>query len=363
MESYRRQGRGDEGVLLRNDFGGAGAMKKLMTLMVLAAAAFAGGGMLNEHNLTTAVNYLYHKQQVGSVISLGSITSTPPAALPEHLPAAPGAVPLNQGAAPGSQASLPAQAVANAPASMPAAQPAPTGAPPGSQPQTVAQVPGTPPPLISVDWPDKTTSTYKTVPADSTAAKPADKPAFDAAAPPPLSAELASTAAPAPMVPPPAMGTASRAEERPKVDAAVTQAGLNGAASPKAAGAEQTWPELMKKLQSHGVNNISMQGTTSGKLKIKCELASADGLKSQPIEGEGETPQAAAQMALRRVLLFNAARRAAKTAPIAADASLPGTAPQQARIPQFSSPAPPPDYLPPPADAGGPPPAPADVPN
>ena len=68
-------------------------MKKLMSLMVLAAAAFAGGGMLNEHNLTTAVNYLYHKQQVGSVISLGSITNTPPAALPAHLPNVPGAIP------------------------------------------------------------------------------------------------------------------------------------------------------------------------------------------------------------------------------------------------------------------------------
>lgn len=339
-------------------------MKKLMTLMVLAAAAFAGGGMLNEHNLTTAVNYLYHKQQVGSVISLGSITSTPPAALPDHLPAAPGAVPLNQGnAAPGATASPPAQAVASTPATAPATQPAPTVAPPSFQTQPVAQVPATPPPPLSVDWPDKTTSTYKTVPAESAAAKPAEKPAFDAAAPPPLSAELASSVTPAPTVPPPPMGSTSRAEERPKVDAAVMQAGLNGVASPKAANAEQAWPELMKKLQSHGVKNIALNGTTSGKLKLKCELASADGLKSLSIEGEGDTPQAAAQMALRRVLLFNAARRAAKTAPVTGDTSLAGGTPQQARIPQFSSPAPPPGYLPPPADAGGPPPAPADVPN
>ena len=74
-------------------FGGAGIMKKLMSLMLVCAAAFAGGGLLNEQNFVTAVNYVYHKQQVGRVISLGSITGTPASDLPEVLPSTPGAVP------------------------------------------------------------------------------------------------------------------------------------------------------------------------------------------------------------------------------------------------------------------------------
>ena len=311
-------------------------MKKLLSLMVIAAAAFAGGGLMNEHNLTTAVNYLYHKQQVGSVISLGSITSTPPAALPDHLPTVPGAVAPGNTAAAG--ATNPSQTIVkqDVAATVPPVVPPPAA--------SASPVPASPPPPLSVNWPDQTTSTYHATPvagADKTAPQPPPVETLPPPAPAPITAEALASASP--VVPPPPL-----AQQLPKADTQIMQASFDPNAAKPRGPVEPTWPELMRKLQNHGVGQISLSGTTAGKMKLRCELAGADGLKAQPIEAEGDTPQAAAQAALKRVVLFNAARRASKSA-------MP-----QGNIPQFSSPAPP-ASLPPPADA--PLPAPADVPS
>lgn len=332
-------------------------MKKLLSLMVLAAAAFAGGGLMNEHNLTTAVNYLYHKQQVGSVISLGSITSSPPAALPDHLPSVPGAVPANQAAG---------QAQATTPPAMPASAPAQAAV------ATASPVPSTPPPPLSVNWPDQTSSTYRTTPVATATPEKAPPVAAQSApvetlppasaAPAPLPAE--SLAAASPVVPPPAMESQPPSPPA-KVDSQVVQAGFDGPTARPRTQAEPTWPELMRKLQMHGVGQISLSGTTTGKLKLRCELASADGLTSQAIESEGDTPVMAAQVALKRVVLFNAARRASKSA--VADSTQARTAQTaqapQGSIPHFSSPLPPAYVPPPPPPSDAPLPAPADVPN
>ena len=341
-------------------------MKKLLSLMVLAAAAFAGGGLMNEHNLTTAVNYLYHKQQVGSVISLGSITSTPPAALPDHLPTVPGAVSASNAAG---QPQAAAPAAGTSVNSTPAAKPeiAATKAPVVASP-----VPASPPPPLSVNWPDRTSSTYHTTPVAPASPEKAPPVATQtlpvetlppaSPSPAPLAAEALASASP--VVPPPVLEQQPPAQPA-KVDSQIMQAGFDASAGRPRGPVEPTWPELMRKLQMHGVGQISLTGTTTGKLKLKCELASADGLKSQAIEAEGDTPLMAAQVALKRVVLFKAARRASKSVGSDSAQTQPAQTAQapQATIPQFSSPLPPAYVPPPPPPSDAPLPAPADVPN
>lgn len=339
-------------------------MKKLMSLMVLAAAAFAGGGMLNEHNLTTAINYLYHKQQVGSVISLGSITDTPPAALPAHLPSVPGAIPQASVGQPqadpqaGVSAPPPAQLANNS--NQPAVQPivAPPANPSNPVPVSSMPVPATPPPPLSIHWPDQTTSTYATSPKPDAAAA-----SGIAATPPPAALAPDVTHSPTPSVPPPSIASSAppSSSGHPKVDPSVGSAGFANAKSSGSTATEPSWSDMMRKMQSLGIRNIQLKGTPGGRLKLECEMAGINGSKSQIIEGEGETPQAAAQVALKRIVLFNAARRASRNSSQRASTTVASDGSTSSPIPQFSPPTPP-ESLPPPS-SNEPLPPPADVPN
>lgn len=325
-------------------------MKKLMSLMVLAAAAFAGGGMLNEHNLTTAVNYLYHKQQVGSVISLGSIANTPPAALPAHLPNMPGAIPQASTSPP------PADLQPGLPPAPPTVQlnTAPATVANAASPVSAIPVPATPPPPLSIHWPDQTTSTYSSSPKPD--GSPA--PAISATAPPvALSTNVADSRTPS--VPPPIMGSSDLSTSPPKLDSSVGSAGFTGAKLSDSSASEPTWADMMRKMQSLGIRNIHLQGKPGGRLKLECEMASLNGSKPQTIEGEGETPQAAAQVALKRIVLFNAARRASRNSSQRAAT----TASSRSPIPQFSPITPPESVPPAPSLSNEPLPPPADVPN
>ena len=326
-------------------------MKKLMSLMVLAAAAFAGGGMLNEHNLTTAVNYLYHKQQVGSVISLGSITNTPPAALPAHLPNVPGAIPQASASPP------PADPQPGLPPAPPAAQlnTATATVANSATPVSAIPVPATPPPPLSIHWPDQTTSTYSTSPKpDGSAAS-----AVSATTPPPIALSTNVADARTPSVPPPVIGSSDLSTSPPKLDSNVGSAGFTGAKLSDSSATEPSWTDMMRKMQSLGIRNIHLQGTPGGRLKLECEMASLNGSKPQTIEGEGETPQAAAQVALKRIVLFNAARRASRNSSQRATTTAPSSSP----IPQFSPIIPPESVPPAPSSSNEPLPPPADVPN
>ena len=318
--------------------------------MVLAAAAFAGGGMLNEHNLTTAVNYLYHKQQVGSVISLGSITNTPPAALPAHLPNVPGAIPQASASPP------PADPQPGLPPAPPAAQlnTATTTVANSTTPVSAIPVPATPPPPLSIHWPDQTTSTYSSSPKPDGSVAPA----ISATTPPvALSTNVADSRTPS--VPPPVIGSSDLSTSPPKLDSNVGSAGFTGAKLSDSSASEPSWSDMMRKMQSLGIRNIHLQGTPGGRLKLECEMASLNGSKPQTIEGEGETPQAAAQVALKRIVLFNAARRASRNSSQRATTTAPSSSP----IPQFSPIIPPESVPPAPSSSNEPLPPPADVPN
>lgn len=294
---------------------------------------------MNEHNLTTAVNYLYHKQQVGNVINLGTIADTPPAELPPTLPATPGAVPTGdkQSSATKSNPSpiaeaangstMPASAPAgfeNGPAPLASSAPAShMNAVSGSSP--AAAIPGTAPPPISIRWPDESVSTFRTSP--NTPQNASHAPAVpsvpqgqkeETLPPPPVeSAPIASLAqgSTIPHVPPPHIQPASpppTAFRDDRVDRAssVQPFSPKPSASPNAS-ASTTWHEIEDKMDALGVVRYEILGSPGAKKKFRCEIDIAGAPK---FEAESEDIAQAAQFALKRVVLFQAARKASGNA-------------------------------------------------
>ncbi|MBI1322212.1 hypothetical protein GC170_03355 [bacterium] len=323
-------------------------MKKLMTLMFLGLAAFAGGGLMNEHNLTTAVNYLYHKQQVGNVINLGTIADTPPSDLPPTLPATPGAVP--KGETP-SSASQPLQASLADPAepskstvSPPAAGgtgPAPLASAGAANriqgaagPDAATSVPGTAPPPISIRWPDESVSTFRTSPnapentASVSAVPPASQSQMQETLPPPL-AESAPIAALAqgstiPHVPPPQIQQTINQPPPVRDDRIDRASSVEPVSSKSGAGTSSvafaTWREIEARMDALGVVRYEILGSPGAKKKFRCEIDIAGAPK---FEAESEDVTQAAQFALKRIVLFHAARKAAvNPAAGAADSSI-----------------------------------------
>jgi hypothetical protein len=298
-------------------------MKKLMTLVFLGLAAFAGGGLMNEHNMTTFVNYLYHQQQVGNVINLGTIADSPPAALPETLPATPGAV--TQAGATNPPATLPSTgAVPEAghptvPNSGGTTSGARTADPnrQGPERDAVAQatsVPGTAPPPLSITWPDDTVSTYRpgtrsaVTPPPPAPAAPSSE--FELSNQRPIAALPPSAGTPT--VPPPQMAPSPAPAAPSFRDDAVTNAAFAPATAENRNAADDFWKEFDSKMKSLGVVRFEITGTPGGKSKFRCELATPG---APPFEAEHHDLVLAAQAALKRVRLYNAARRASQNDP------------------------------------------------
>lgn len=296
-------------------------MKKLMTLMFLGFAAFAGGGLMNEHNMTTMVNYLYHKQQVGTVINLGTIADTPPAELPATLPATPGAIPKSDSQV---SATSPQPQAAGAAASTANSNPGGNvAAPVANAAQAAPGVPGSSPPPISIRWPDETVSTFRTSPnspptpapeASVPATKPEPVDRLPDSLPPRLvdSLPIASAASVAgtPHVPPPAM------LPNPAQSPALRDDQIERASSVDSSGNKPPvpmpapfngWKEIETRMNTLGVVRYEILGNPGGKKKFRCEI---DVEGSPKFEAENEDIVQAAQFALKRVVLYQAARKA-----------------------------------------------------
>jgi hypothetical protein len=297
-------------------FGGAGIMKKLMSLMLVCAAAFAGGGMLNEHNFVTAVNYIYHKQQVGRVISLGSITGTPAAELPEVLPSTPGAVPTAPvaGAAtapPAGGASPPLLQTPATQAQAATQSPAPVVPPPSlDQAYQPTPIPSRPQPPLEIKLPSEDQiSAVAQIPVKQEPETPAIAPLrpgpFDApAAPESLPRQIAAN------VPEVGSALAGNANEmKPKRDDAVTRSGFDSQNEKIMPEKEPTWAELVEKMRSLGLKNIELQVLANGQLKLKSNLINNITGKQYEIAAEGTTPEKAAQVAIRRTVLYQASAK------------------------------------------------------
>jgi|GEM_PF-4621626 len=352
-------------------------MKKLMTLMFLGLAAFAGGGMMNEHNLTTFVNYLYHKQQVGTVINLGTITDSPPAELPPTLPATPGAVPSNTAPNVGAPAAQSAQGRNSdgtpSSGSNATVQQNPGRAKSASSEQLVKgtdNVPGSAPPPISIRWPDQTVSTFPTspnVPPQSTSQIPGEFPPSSSTGQipeslPPAQPDDSQLASATPHVPPPPIDSVASPMSEPMSDNQVGRASFGGSSAEKpteaAAGgtAARAWVEVENRMRTLGVVRYEVLGTPDGKKKFRCELAIAGAPK---FEADNEDLVQAANMALKRVVLFHGARKATaaaggrfETQPVAIPAST---------LPKMKNEATPGNTFPPPP--AGPLAPPPDLPN
>lgn len=358
-------------------------MKKLLSLMVVCAAAFAGGGLLNEHNLTTMVNYLYHKQQIGRVISLGSIADSPPAELPETLPTAPGAisqaVPISaqttitpatlspQQAA----AAQPAQASTQVASTQPVVPPPPMDQNPAYTP---TPIPSSPPPPLSIHWPNENPTTYRVTPVDpaANAAAPQVAGTTPATAPPTLPGSPNQSPAPNPPGTPVAMApemvqnfqNALPVQQQPSPrDNAVGRAGFPAATPAVAAPtppAAPVWEEVMQKMKESGVQNVEMSTTPGLRLKLRCELVLPELPKPVMIEADGETPVAAGQLALKRIMLFKISRRSRMSKQAEAEPQIAsGQQDSDETVTQLNTP----QEVAPSPDAGLPPPPPADVPQ
>jgi hypothetical protein len=320
-------------------------MKKLMTLMFLGLAAFAGGGMMNEHNLTTFVNYLYHKQQVGTVINLGTITDSPPAELPSTLPATPGAVPSSTAPNASAPAAQTAQARnsdgTSSSGSNATVQQNPAPAASAGAEQLVKgteNVPGSAPPPISIRWPDQTVSTFRTspnVPPQPASQIPGELPASSPSSQipetlPPAQPDDSRLASATPHVPPPPIDAVVPPQSEPLRDNQVGRASFGGSSPEKttesAAGSASTsaWAEVENRMKTLGVVRYEVLGSPDGKKKFRCELAIAGAPK---FEADNEDLVQAAHMALKRVVLFHGARKATaaggrfETQPVAIPAS------------------------------------------
>lgn len=336
-------------------------MKKLMSLMVVCAAAFAGGGLLNEHNLTTAINYLYHKQQIGKVISLGSITGTPPAELPDSIPNVPGAVVVQNPNAPNlmqnsSQISNDPSLAGNVaqpnppvthgnPSESAAPSAQPVVPPPPLDKQTAFEptpIPATPPPPLSIHWPNEAPKNYRAVSIDpsrqvnggmdqSGVPKP-DSSAVSKNLPPKSDfippAELTEGHPPVAALPKEQPGFKANVPEtrdpiastQPRRDDDLYLANLNSRPgelrnpSQGLSGNESrelSWNDLMEKMKAKGIRNVQMTATPGGNLKLRCELPIEGTVRYQVIEAEGNSPQAAAKLALNRATLYTVSRRVA----------------------------------------------------
>lgn len=303
-------------------------MKKLMTLMFLGLAAFAGGGLMNENNLTTFVNYLYHKQQVGTVINLGTITDSPPSELPPTLPATPGAVPPNPAPNMSSPGALSAQGrnpdTAPPSSSTEALPQNPVQAPSNGAQQIVkgtANVPGSTPPPISIHWPDQTVSTFRTspnLPQQANSPAPGELPAsihtgqIPESLPPAQTAD-ARPAVATPHVPPPPIDSFGAQQAAPVKDDQVGRASFGGTTNEKlpepstSVASNRAWIEVETRMRSLGVVRYEVLGTPDGKKKFRCEIAIAGAPK---FEADHDDLVQAAQMALKRVVLFHGARKA-----------------------------------------------------
>lgn len=302
---------------------------------------------MNEHNLTTAVNYLYHKQQVGNVINLGTIADTPPAELPPTLPATPGAVPKGDTQSPETKSPQSPLADSANPSTLPVSPPPAAGTGPAplastgpasqvngaSGPSPGTSVPGTAPPPISIRWPDESVSTFRTSPNSPQNATPAPaippdpQSQMQETLPPPL-AESAPIAALAqgstiPHVPPPQIQHGTP-QSPPVKDDRIDRASTSESVSPKpaagpSAAIASTWKEIEAKMDTLGVVRYEILGSPGGKKKFRCEIDVAGAPK---FEAESEDVAQAAQFALKRVVLFHAARKASGNAAGVGDSSI-----------------------------------------
>lgn len=353
-------------------------MKKLMSLMFLAAAAFAGGGLMNEQNLTTFVNYLYHKQQVGTIVSLGTITDSPPAELPATLPATPGAVPANPAPAANSEARQPgngrnADGAPSTGANVAASPIATPATAPGSNPNArgTGTIPGTAPEPISIQWPDRSKSTFVAGPktqaspnaslADAPAATPPSQ-HFDS--PPPALANDPRVVSNAPHVPPPQLDTTPPQLPTPARDDRSMRAAFDGqppdnpsapAATPSGSSPSPEWIQIENRMRTLGVVRYEVSGSPDGKKKFRCEIAIAGAPK---FEADHDNLIEAANKALKRVVLFHGARKASTADGYAEEQpeSIPAS-----KLPRMIEPGSP--GLPSPSSPPGPLTPPSDLPN
>jgi len=94
----------------------------------------------------------------------------------------------------------------------------------------------------------------------------------------------------------------------PRRDTDIQRAAGSNAGSNPSTDLEPAWKELQQKMINQGVVRYEILGSPGGKTKFRCEIA----MQGAPaFEAENEDLALAVQAALKRVVLYKAARRAA----------------------------------------------------
>jgi hypothetical protein len=96
---------------------------------------------------------------------------------------------------------------------------------------------------------------------------------------------------------------------KPKRDDAVTRSGFDSQNEKIMPEKEPTWAELVEKMRSLGLKNIELQVLANGQLKLKSNLINNITGKQYEIAAEGTTPEKAAQVAIRRTVLYQASAK------------------------------------------------------
>lgn len=289
----------------------AGTLRRAFLVVVLIGLSFGAGAAFNGSGLAWARALIQGRAGI-PIAEVDAPTVTDPLE-GDGIPSAP--VPA---LASGASSKLPA-----APAEQPAAPANPTQAAssPGSGDQAAEPVP----PNAPAESSSSGGETPKTAVGSPASETPVDVPA------PPLPATPAADSpagvdpvagagesgkkddigwGDAPGSAPAAPVVPGRPNNRPRVDVAVSPAGMNTPAERNpgpANNAPSGWTEMRKRLQAQGIARYWIEGEPNGPVRFRCVIPLAgQRAVGQQFEGEGDDEFQAAEAALRRVALWKA---------------------------------------------------------
>ncbi len=278
-------------------------MRKALLVVILVAASFAGGAAVNGPGLKWVKALISSRLRQGPPIPTVEVDSDPPAV--SESPAAP-PVPVvddvPSAPAPGLGLDLLAAHRAATPEAAPIAQPpSPAEAPspsPAAAPVLVAEPPAEiqePAPSTPAEAPKKepegvkaASSGWSDAPGSAPSAAVLPRPRNGPG--PTADASVAATSGAAPLPTPPSSAPASASAPAP-------DSGVG-------------WPMIRKRMRAMGVKKYWVEGTPSGTVTFRCVVpVPGQEAVSQQFEADGEDDLEAAEVALRRASLWQAAQR------------------------------------------------------
>ena len=260
-------------------------MRKALLVITLVAASFAGGAVVNGPGLHWLKGQISSRLRQGDAIPTVEVDTEPPAVSSDPKPSA-----EDVPAAP-----APTLVEGLIPSGGPSPPPAPAAAVKADDPPSSATTPAPPPlgePPSELKAPD--------VPLNLAGSLPVTEPNVPSSSP----SGWADAPGPAPSIA--VLPKPKAAPSLPPSDAAVSAASAPASSAASSSG----WAAVRKRMRSMGVTKYWVEGSPSGAVTFRCVLpVPGQESVSQQFEAEGEDDLKAAEIALRRALLWQAAER------------------------------------------------------